>query len=221
MNIDLENAIDQADIATIYLDGYAFRGVGADSTLGQQEFVWLRDPSRSNSFSFDDMDEIEVGLVARCKVNFKYMNIQDYMALRRIVKQRHFTANFYDVDQGKRVTRDVYCPNNQLKKLYTFNTKLLGVLDVELELVGTNRDLTSKGSNFTVSYDANGGTGTVTAQTLEWGNQVTLRACTQFTKSGYHLASLNTKADGSGWRYLPNQSITVFDNLKLYAIWEA
>lgn len=219
MNIDIKNGIDQSDIATIYLDGYAFRGAGADSTLGFQEFVWLRDPSRNNSFAFDDMDNIEVGLVARCKVNFKYMNIQDYMALRRIVQQRHFTANFYDVDQGKRVTRDVYCPNNQLKKLYTFNTKLLGVLDVDLELVGTNRDLTSRGSNFTIRYDANGGTGSVPNQTAEWGDQVSLRACTQFTKSGYHLDSLNTKADGSGWKYMPNKSITLFDNLTLYAIW--
>ena len=219
MNIDVANGIDQSDIATIYLDGYAFRGVGADSTLGMQEFVWLKEPSRNNSFAFDDMDNIEVGLVARCKVNFKYMNIQDYMALRRIVQQRHFTANFYDVDQGKRVTRDVYCPTSQLKKLYTFNTKLLGVLDVDIELVGTNRDLTSNGSKFTIRYDANGGTGSVPNQTAEWGDQVDLRSCAQFAKSGYHLDSLNTNADGSGWKYLPNKSITLFDNLTLYAIW--
>jgi hypothetical protein len=219
MLVDYENAIEQEDIATIYLNGYPFRGVGSDSILGNQEFVWAQSPSRSNSFSFEDMDEIEVGLVARCRVNFKYMNIKDYMQLRRIVQQRHFVADFFDIDQGKRVTREVYCPQNELKKLYTFGPKLVGVLNMELELVGTNRDLTTEGKEYYIRYEANGGTGDINMQWAKWGQQITLDSCAQFARPGYRLVSLNTKPDGSGWHYLPNQSITAFGPLELYAIW--
>ena len=41
-----------------------------------------------------------------------------------------------------------------------------------------------------------------------------------FEKSGYSITSWNTKADGTGKTYLLGQSITLWNDLTLYAIWE-
>lgn len=72
---------------------------------------------------------------------------------------------------------------------------------------------------FTVSYNANGGTGTTSSQSsLAPNSSVTLSAC-GFEKAGYHFAGWNTAANGSGAPYAAGSSYTVIADLTLYAQW--
>ena len=71
----------------------------------------------------------------------------------------------------------------------------------------------------TVHYDANGGTGTMSAQVygkMEWK---TLSPCT-FTRDGYIFTGWNTKADGTGTSYADQQNINPGGNITLYAQWQ-
>ena len=72
---------------------------------------------------------------------------------------------------------------------------------------------------FTLTFNANGGTGTMAAQTFEAGVSQAL-AANAFTRSGYTFTGWNTNADGSGTSYTDKQSITLSQNITLYAQWK-
>ena len=72
---------------------------------------------------------------------------------------------------------------------------------------------------YSVSYNANGGTGAPSAQVKTYGKTLTLTTKVP-TREGYDFVSWNTERDGSGKTYLPGQSYTANAKLTLYAIWE-
>lgn len=79
--------------------------------------------------------------------------------------------------------------------------------------------LNASEQNNTVSFDANGGSGTMSAMTYEKGQTKSLTA-NKFTRTGYTFVGWNTKADGTGTSYSDKQSITPTENLTLYAQWK-
>ena len=222
---------------TIIINGYWFNGVSRDSSLGWEEFVWSEEPTRSNNFAFTNMDDLDVGLVAQCQVNFKYFNIEDFKRFREAIKQRYFRCTFFNVDTGEwEYNREMYCSKSERQKLYYFNPKLLGVLDFSVTLVATNRELTYP--DITVTYDLNGQSGTLLPDTdekkpnhnlsankvtgLKWGEQyptLSENCITGNISALIKFGGWNTKADGSGLTYMPTQSITLFKDTTLYAIW--
>ena len=72
----------------------------------------------------------------------------------------------------------------------------------------------------TVSFDGNGGIGSMDNQTVDVGDSVTLPA-NKFTRSGYTFAGWNTRADGSGASYKDGAGLTPATDLTLYAQWNA
>lgn len=237
-----ENAIDisklkYGTINSIFITGGGFirrefKGIGTDSQYGWQELTWWKSPTRGKTFAFTNMDDIDVGLIARCEINIKYMDIQDYMDLRKIVgRERHFKVEFFDIDSCQWVTRDMYCTENTSKQLFALNEKLIGKFDLVLKFVGTNLDMeTAIDENgehiyfktYTIKYNLNGGSTTqATTVTKDYAQQVTLYS-EEITPAWGHLAKWVTY-DSNGnvvEQYLPGQSITLFKNLELNAIYE-
>jgi uncharacterized repeat protein (TIGR02543 family) len=77
--------------------------------------------------------------------------------------------------------------------------------------------------NVTVTYLANGGTGTVPSPLTGLGGS-TLRAAANtgnLAKTGLTFAGWNTKADGTGVTYVPNGSFTTATSISLYAMYLA
>ena len=224
--VDYKNSITTEDLDTIYITGggyvnYPFKGISRDSAMGWEEPVWGGELTRSLDFVLSNIDDVDFGLVARCEISYKYMNIQDYMALCRISKQRVCTVNYFNREKGERVIQEMAFTGNELSKLHTLGKQYLGVEGVSIKLVATNRDKVNIiNSSKTISYLANGGTGSINTQNAKWSDNIKLSDGTGFTFTNKHLVGWNTKADGSGWAYLPNQHITVFENLTLYAQWE-
>lgn len=72
----------------------------------------------------------------------------------------------------------------------------------------------------TISYDANGGNGSIEDQTELIDEEAVLSDGMEFDRDGYTLVEWNTQADAKGEPYRLGQPITVRDNLKLYAVWE-
>ena len=75
-----------------------------------------------------------------------------------------------------------------------------------------------KKETYTVTFNANGGTGTMTAQTFTEGEAQALTHNT-FTYEGHTFASWNTVQDGSGVSYTDGQAITVTADMTLFAQW--
>ncbi len=70
-------------------------------------------------------------------------------------------------------------------------------------------------ASYTVTYNANGGSGTMSNST---GSSIKIKECTFTAPECKQFTSWNTAANGSGTSYAPNA--TVATNLTLYAQWE-
>lgn len=55
-----------------------------------------------------------------------------------------------------------------------------------------------------------------------WGNSLIIEEATDYftAPTGKTFVGYNSKSDGTGWWYYPNQSINIFENVICYAIWE-
>lgn len=77
------------------------------------------------------------------------------------------------------------------------------------------------GSKQSLTYDANGGSGSMTGATVYYGQTYTVSA-NAFTNSGYKFTGWNTQADGKGTPYAAGAVLTGTDNsdaVTLYAQW--
>jgi len=72
---------------------------------------------------------------------------------------------------------------------------------------------------WSVTFDANGGTGTMSAQSFNDGETKNLTA-NAFTKDGYDFMGWNTRPDGSGTGYADGASYTANGSVTLYAQWK-
>lgn len=73
-------------------------------------------------------------------------------------------------------------------------------------------------NTYTISYNANNGSGTMSNQTKTYGTDLTLRANT-FTRTGYNFKNYNTAANGSGTSYSSGGKYTANTAATMYAQW--
>ena len=71
-----------------------------------------------------------------------------------------------------------------------------------------------------VTFNANGGTGTMQPQTFQSGVRQELTA-NAFTRDGYSFVKWNTVADGSGLHYYDDHDIVIYESMTLYAQWSS
>ena len=72
---------------------------------------------------------------------------------------------------------------------------------------------------YTISYDANCGTGTIKTQSKYKGESLTISSGEDLGRAGYTFSCWNTKADGTGSNYNPNDAYGADADLRLYAKW--
>lgn len=75
-------------------------------------------------------------------------------------------------------------------------------------------------TSYTVSFNANGGSGAPSSQTKWYGDSLTLSS-TKPSRTGYTFSKWNTSSSGSGTSYSPGGSYTANASATLYAIWTA
>lgn len=71
----------------------------------------------------------------------------------------------------------------------------------------------------TVTFDANGGEGTMSSQVMPYNETTTLNANT-FTRTGYTFTGWNSLADGSGTSYADEAEVKLTRDITLYAQWK-
>ena len=74
------------------------------------------------------------------------------------------------------------------------------------------------GVTYTITFNANGGSGSMNPQVVNELEATALTANT-FTREGYDFVGWNTAADGSGEHYADEATVALSDNLTLYAQW--
>ena len=211
------------EIGKVYITGagYVERPFTTSrDSIGWNETVWGATLNRSRKFTLENIDDVEIGQVAQCTIKFNYMKIEDFIVLQELLRERHIKVKYFDIDYNKWVTHDMAITGNERKKIYSYGRSILGMQDLTIKFVATNLD--NEYVDKTITYNANGGSGSSVENTYAFAEQVVLLNEDEsgFSRSGYSIASWNTKADGSGKTYLLGQSITLWNDLTLYAIWE-
>lgn len=74
-------------------------------------------------------------------------------------------------------------------------------------------------ANVTLSFNANGGTGSISPISQTVGSSVVLPGMTGMTFATYKLAAWNTSAQGTGTSYQVGQSLTLTQSTQLFAQW--
>lgn len=225
---DVDKNNNKLDLDTIYITAgglvrYPFRGIATDSVGGINETVWGGDLTRSRgTFALQNIDDVDFGIVPRCELSFKYLNVQDYLALCRIAQQRTMVVDFFNRDLGERQTLEMAMTNQERGNLYHYGAdEYIGNFNIKIKLVATNRNLAGmKDTQFSVKYIPNGGLGQLPADVtnIAWSKSFIIKSA-GLTKDGKPFDHWNTKADGTGDSYIPNQSVTIWKNLELYAIY--
>lgn len=226
---DYKNKIN-IDLDTVYITGagyikYAFKGVARDSAWGFDEPVWSGELTRSKNLVMTNIDSVAFGTVSRVDLNFKYMNVQDFKVLRLLAKQRFVLVDFVNRDTGEwEIGREMSFTENSMKSIYGFGDDYIGLMDVSLKMVATNRDIQGLiDLEYVIEYNNNGGNGSIDSKTVRRSSSVKIsnNSEAQMTKSNSHIRQWNTKPDGTGSAYGLGQEITIWNDLKLYAIWES
>ena len=97
-----------------------------------------------------------------------------------------------------------------------FNSGDTIVVDKSISVVTADVEL----QTFAVTYNCNGGTGSIDAQTKIYGIDLTLNAGTAgCSNTGWRVEKWNTKADGTGTNYALSGTYSNNEALNLYAIW--
>jgi uncharacterized repeat protein (TIGR02543 family) len=81
---------------------------------------------------------------------------------------------------------------------------------------GSDATFTTSACIYTVTFDANGGSGTMSAQTASSATALTTNS---FTRTGYTFAGWNTVAGGTGTAYANGASYLFTSSITLYAQW--
>lgn len=240
VKVDYANKIDTSainpvnaneGIDVVYLTGagyidYPFRGISRDSALGWEEAVWGGDLTRSSNFVLTNITDVNYGKVARLEFSYKYMNVLDYEVLMEISKQRVCYATYFNRETGKwTIRQEMAFTGNELGKLYAFGVDYIGTMDVKIKLVATNRDMIEKTFNISFNKNNSSATGSIANYTIKWSKNTSykkaasIKGNTAFALPGYEIKYFSTNPDGTGKKYLPNQDITIFGDLTLYAQW--
>ena len=109
--------------------------------------------------------------------------------------------------------------------VYIFHRDYTGVKasDIYANITNESKTITLyaiwKPSTYTVSYDANGGSGAPSNQTKVYGVDLTLSSNVP-TRVGYSFNGWNTKSGGTGTKYSSGGKYTANANVVLYAQWK-
>lgn len=154
--IDYSNADKIEELGTVWINGEEFKGIGYNGLLTVNTKTYVSEPTRANDGSMPNIGDHETFIVPRCKINFKYLNVNDYRRLCNAILPNEFLVKYYDKDFGDFVEHWMYCEPQEMAKIYNIGTAVIGVLDYEVSFIGTR----NKPKELTVQYDK-------TAQTIK------------------------------------------------------
>ena len=214
-------AIIDNELDVIKINGEPFKGIGYNGLLTVNTKTYKKSPVRSGDGSIPNINDYATFIVPRADINFKYMTIEDYQRFCTAITPNEFNVEYFDKQKGQRVVHKMYVAPEEMTKIYNVGTSVIGVLDYKVSLIGTLNSI----ELLTVYYDTNGGTGEWTGDPNEYltqgflNQQIKIREGDYLTKGTKVFSHWNTKADGTGFTYLPNTIIPLTTNVILYAIY--
>ena len=221
------------NLDSIIIAGNEFKGIGYQGLLTVNSKTYVESPSRSNDGSMPNINDHDSFVVPRCKINFKYLKIEDYQRLCRILNSANeFPVTYYDKESGEFVTHMMYVEPEEMKKIFNVGTYVFGVLDYDVSFIGT----LNQRQQMTVTYKVSGASSNLAVVTttekgnnLYWGDSIQVMSTTDATEKGVTIPTGKqlvwqlgnaTEVNPNGWKVMPNSNVSVFEDMVLWATFE-
>lgn len=224
------------NLDSIIIAGNEFRGIGYQGLLTVNSKTYVESPTRSNDGSMPNINDHYSFVVPRCKINFKYLKIEDYQRLCRVLNSANeFPVTYYDKESGEFVTHMMYVEPEEMKKIFNVGTYVFGVLDYDVSFIGT----LNQRETLSVTYKAEGASSNLAVVTtqktkqgekpLYWGDSTTAMTTAEVIEKGVIIPAGKqlvwqlgnaTQVNANGWKVYPNSKFSVFENMVLWATFE-
>ena len=135
------------------------------------------------------------------------------------------TLNIYSGSYGGTLLTTLPAATTAAKQTYAYSggattihmgSANSGINFYAINLIYSGEDDPTPIQTHTLSYDENGGSGTMEEQS---GTSVTVATNSFTAPTGYTFKEWNTNAKGSGTKYTAGQKVTLTEDLTLYAVW--
>ena len=221
------------NLDSIIIAGNEFKGIGYQGLLTVNSKTYVESPTRSNDGSMPNINDHDSFVVPRCKINFKYLKIEDYQRLCRVLNSANeFPVTYYDKESGEFVTHMMYVEPEEMKKIFNVGTYVFGVLDYDVSFIGT----LNQREKLSVAYKAEGASSNLAVVTttekgnqLYWGDSITVMTTAEAIENGVTIPTgkqlvwqmgNETQVNSNGWKVYPNSNVSVFENMVLWAKFE-
>lgn len=218
----LEYETTRMDYITI--DGNDFTGYLKYSFF--YSITYVKEPQRSVGGQIENLNSYARFLTPRLKISFAYMEIDTYRRLMDLIyaKAEHDIL-CYDPKTNTRVHHNFYFQPFDFPDLFQKSLKVLGIINYEIELTGTNTDLNVV--NIVYHLNPSSSTGIVDSTfgspDMSIGSDILIgKDCTfqnETFNNSWIFQSWNTAPDGTGVKYIDGEAYTVKNNMILYAQW--
>ena len=219
-DVDLDGSVTITDITAIN----AYRLGNRDPEYAVEEFELRSDVDRDGSVTLDDIDIINnlrlnnltqaevaegytgTSVSAYPKTSYSYGSALDTSGLE--IDIAFDTGMAFRISEGLTVSGfDPYRSGTQ-------------TLTVSFYQFSTTYTVTVAAQKYTVSYNANGGSGAPASQSKTAGTALILSSSIP-TRFGYTFLGWSTSSDSTVATYLPSDSFTTDANTTLYAVWQS
>jgi hypothetical protein len=106
----------------------------------------------------------------------------------------------------------------EMRKSIVLTAAIAAVLFLTCLLLVQPADARAASTQFTVTYDPNGGVGKANAERVSANVDYTIKN-QDYSRNGYVFMFWNTKPDGSGYAYSNGQVVSIKESITLYAQW--
>lgn len=202
------------------IDNQKIGGYGTYSFYIQKTYA--KEPTRSSSGSIDNLDSYSTFLTPTVKIKFNALSLEQYQKIIKIIhsKNEHL-VKCYDIVYDEIREFNAYFAPDDYPELFVYDFELIGVLNYEIELIGTNTSL----NKCSITYHLNDPDEVVVetrgSNDYSVGQEVIIGEGAEEIKTleGYTFDSWNTKVDGTGQKYVDNTAYALNADLVLYAQW--
>ena len=149
--------------------------------------------------------------------NYKLVKVNNSWRVQRVSDESYMRNDYGSVYWNGTPTTFSVTNSSTGATINSGNYYVIYQSDIGISRTNSKVYLYSVNSSYIVTFNANGGTGTMADQTILGTANLTANA---FTREGYSFTGWNTAADGTGTSYADKASVTLTESITLYAQWQ-
>lgn len=206
------------------VDGNTISGYYTYSFFYQKTYP--KEPTRSQGGVIDNLNSYATFNTPTLKIKFNALSLDQYRVIMQLILSKNeFVVTCYDEIYDRDVTVKMYFAPDDYPELFSMDLELLAVLNYEIELIGTNADLSTASIVYNKVKSSDSTQPQVANQTL---SRTDLPVGAE-TLIGEGVSSLKTLSgwtfdhweDKNGVTYVDGEPyILPYGGLTLYAMWK-